>query len=833
MRSSPTLANAPLMEFPALLLMETSRISGHVNLTFLYLGAVYFLAVYLWRRSGGNLPWRVAALFYLLTLGFLFQPLTQRFVNVPADYTLRIYPWTPLGKPAATSNTEINDVILQMVPWAHQVRESWKKLQVPLWNEAAGGGYPLLGNGQSAALSPLRLLGLPLPLGYSLTFEAALKILGALTFAFLYARRRYSLLASVFTAVTYGFSTFIVVWLYFQHSSVAAFLPMLFLGLDLVLEKATYRRFLLLVGAFVVLLLTGHPESAAHCVFAASLYVLHWLVLQRSEDSRRKLLSVVAAGFVSLLISMPFIAPLLEAVPRSQRFEWLEVTPHPIIRQGLTTLVPFFQVGFYGSIREQNIWGPAIAETLCGYAGVLGFFSWLALLAYVVTKRLWRERISFYVLATPLLTAIVMGWPLFSDAFQKLPLFSLAANGRLRLALCWFLAVCGGAVVDLLVKGERRVILATCAAAVLTVGVLFATTDFPHDEARQHAIATTIPRALVVLAAAAAAFASSRFRTAALWILVATAVGDLWSFGYRWNPTLPARQLYPQTQLTRKLQSLQRSAVPGEILPFRIAATGPTFFPNSAGMYGLQDIRSHDPMANGRVLGALRVFTGYSSFDYFAVLKTFDHPFIDYLNVRYLVTSPNEDYVSDRFIEIYSGKDGKIYRNRDALPRFYAARNVFVEFDTPKRIARILQNRDWANSVILERIHTSLIDKVRVDLLAPRSPDAPLASVHIKESTSRRFDMEINAPRWTLIVGSQPNWPGWKVYRNEDEPLKIMEVNAAFISFIVPPGKSNVSVIYEPRSFSTSALLSFGTMVVLLLILWRRRSPLAPQRDAP
>src|SRR6185503_10210399 len=119
----------------------------------------------------------------------MFVPMTSRgFFNAPVDYTVELPPWKHLVHPLS-ANPHMNDVTTQLVPWAHQVRESWKSLQIPLWNHNAGSGYPLLANAVSAAMSPLRLLALPLPLGYSLTAEAAWKILIALTFTFLYCRR--------------------------------------------------------------------------------------------------------------------------------------------------------------------------------------------------------------------------------------------------------------------------------------------------------------------------------------------------------------------------------------------------------------------------------------------------------------------------------------------------------------------------------------------------------------------------------------------------------------------------------------------------------------------
>src|SRR5207245_9012422 len=155
-----------------------------MNWTWLYVALLYAAAVWIARRCGIRFPWRIAALFYALVLIFLWAPMTGPYVDVPVDFLGGLPPWA-FVHPSKSANSQLNDIPLQMIPWAHQVREQWKSLRIPLWNSHAGCGYPLLANGQSAALSPLRLLALPLPLGQSFTAEAAMKLLIALTFTFL------------------------------------------------------------------------------------------------------------------------------------------------------------------------------------------------------------------------------------------------------------------------------------------------------------------------------------------------------------------------------------------------------------------------------------------------------------------------------------------------------------------------------------------------------------------------------------------------------------------------------------------------------------------------
>lgn len=797
-----------------------------MNLTFAYVALIYFGAVYLSKRAVPELTWRVAIYFYSLVLGFLFLPMVGPYVNVPVDFIYSFFPWSGmLNGPSIAVNfaagAELNDIPTQIVPWAHQVREAWRHLQVPLWNSAAGGGYPLLANGQSAAFSLFRLLALPLPLAESLTCESALKILTALTFAFLYLRNRYATLPSVIGATMFGFSTFTVVWLSYPMTAVAVLLPALFFGIDRVVERRTYRRFLFLAAIFTFLIYNGHPENAALVVLGGGLYVAWRMAFAENRASSKSVMTIVTAGIVALMLTAPFTLPFLEAVPRSQRIEQIESkNVRPLDRSDPSFLVPLFDAGFFGTVRNENRWGAGHAELLCGFAGILGLVGWSGMAVDVFARRRWRSTEAFFVFATPLAVGILLGIPGIADAFHALPLFSYIATTRLRLLFVWFVSVLATAAIDLAVRGDRRPLAWGTALAAVAIALAFALVSFPGREAAIIAVNATKPR-LVVLATLALLLMSTRSR-ARLALVAGAAVVDLWAFGYSWNPIVSKENFFAPTPLVEALQARSRYPDPRVPTPFRIAGTNSMFFQNSAAMYGLEDIRAHDPMANGPFLDMMRLFCDYTSSEYFGFLRNPDVPFIDFVNVAYLVTPPHESYKTDRFEEIYSGPDGKLYRNRWVLPRFFAVRNVLVEFDRNKRLQRMQENQDWSNTVIVERIHTSLVEKVRHDLLDPRPANAPLARVDIRKVSDRQYDLDIDAPRWTLIASSQPEWPGWHIYRDKKR-LVVIEVNSGFLGFIVPPGKSHVRVVYEPRSFSSGLYIAGGMLLMLIAPLLRRR----------
>src|SRR6185503_7423097 len=128
-------------------------------------------------------------------------------------------------------------------------------------------------------------------------------------------------------------------------------------------------------------------------------------------------------------------------------------------------------------------------------------------------------------------------------------------------------------------------------------------------------------------------------------LLLAASIADSWRVLREWNPVLPARAMYPQTPMIARLIDLQTHATS----PFRIVGYGSVLFPNTAAMYDLEDIRTHDAMAGGRYLALMQVVAGLNRSDYFLMWWNKSTPLLDYLNVKYYVMSPGNELDDPRF----------------------------------------------------------------------------------------------------------------------------------------------------------------------------------------
>lgn len=774
-----------------------------MNLTFVYVAIVYAAFIAGLRRYDDRLRIGVAILFYLLVAAFLFESLLGQSVDLPADFLGKLQPWTTVFPDDGTINGALNDVVLQFVPWSHEVREAWKSLHFPLWNESVGGGYPLLANAQSSALSLLRIISLPLGLGESFAAEAAFKMLLALTFGYLWARRRdLSEPAAIVTAICFGFSMGLHAWLHFPHSTTAAMIPAIFYAIDRLVLDERPSGVVLVTIVFTVTLLAGHPETAAHAISFSGLWFFFVVFTERRERWRQSLIRMSLACVFALLLASPFLVPFLEALPRSLRMDALRhgldvSTPH----RSPELFILMLHGGFFGRVGD-DVWGPVHPEFASAFAGMIAVAGFIAVLAHLIMTRRWRSPLAFFALSIPLVLMAIFSVPPVSIVMENLPPFSVAANGRLRLVLCWLAAVCAGALIDLI---RRRRLTGPVIGALAVVGALviaFSSNESMDEIQRRKALLTAIPGVLSI--AAVFMFSGPRWMKIAAPALTAALVTiDLWLPSRGFNPELPKRYLYPDTPLTLRLQDLSRNDPLG---PVKIIAPGAVFFPNSAALYGLEDMRAHDPMANARMLGFLRVFADYDSGSYFAMLRRIDHPVLDFMNVRYLITGGPID--TEGFTEVYRGPDGWIWRNDQAMPRFRTATGITVVSNREELHERLLDPASWSGGAIVEQELEGVIPA--------SSEEIP----GIERKGAGDYRIWTNPPERRLIVTSLPWWPGWRV-RSKGTTLDSVRVNGGFLGIVVPAGTTRIKLTYRPLSFQIGLALFLAGLIALILYVRR------------
>ena len=373
------------------------------------------------------------------------------------------------------ANRLLMDPVLQFGPWLEFTRAAMRAGHLPLWNPLVGCGAPHLANGQSAVFDPFHLIAYLGTLPEAIAWMAAARLwvagLGMFTLSWSWGTSRRGRWLS---GLSYPFCGFLMVWLMYPVTSVAVWMPWLFLATDRALDG---RRFavsgLALAVGFVML--GGHVQTSAHVLLAAGLYAA-WrvltssvtvsrvprVVLDQCSPDRREHWSSTTSGTrrwvlgisVGLSLASIEILPLAAYLSRSpvwsdravEKLPILKIT-RPRILDAATTALPYL----YGSQRRGH---PNLAKALGvhnlnesagGFAG-LATLIWLAPAAWLMRKT--NRRVPFLAGLGVFGAMGAFGVFPVANLLRAIPVLDVADNRRLTLWVAFALTALAGAGID-------------------------------------------------------------------------------------------------------------------------------------------------------------------------------------------------------------------------------------------------------------------------------------------------------------------------------------------------------------------------------------------------
>ncbi len=255
---------------------------------------------------------------------------------------------------------------------------------------------------------------------------------------------------------------------------------------------------------------------------------------------------------------------------------------------------------------------------------------------------------------------------------------------------------------------------------------------------------TSFVVAWICLGAGAALFLAVRARPRASGMTVlslglsAIAAAELLHQGMRLYKFGSPQDLYPDTPMLAFVRSR-----PG---PFRVVGEATTLFPNSSIFAGLEDVRTKDPVERLDYIQFLDATCGYPPAEEFKQIRDVNATALDFLNVRYLLSTPGRAPPAEKWRLVYSAGDGTVFENRDVLPRVYAPEritlvagveerlgwsgNAFAGFGVPA--SAIAGKRDWREHAFVLGREAKVIVNGR-----PGSPDT--ANPRMKLLSARAF----------------------------------------------------------------------------------------------
>ncbi len=243
----------------------------------------------------------------------------------------------------------------------------------------------------------------------------------------------------------------------------------------------------------------------------------------------------------------------------------------------------------------------------------------------------------------------------------------------------------------------------------------------------------------------------------------------------------------------------------------RAIGLGFNVYPSMLAMYGVADIRYHNPVADHRyaqVLDAALDFHPVSRpYEYFSPVRTLP-PLVDFLNLGFVVSGSSE--LPDRFVEVAADAVGRrrLFENRRRLPRaFIPTGGVVVDGGrTLDATASISDPR----VVVVSRAEAAgrQVPPSRWD------PDA----VCWTSNGRGRVKLDVAGDGVRLVATSLTHPGGWNA-RADDRRLEVITIDHAFVGIVVPDGVGHVELTHTPPGFRTGVVIGLvGLMVLVALV---------------
>jgi hypothetical protein len=754
------------------------------------LGAMQVVCWLLAKGLGRRLPRHVAALGVVLPLLLLFPWLDRGRLMVPADLLQRMIPGAP-AVPASHRHDLLNDAIYQFLPWELEVRHALSDRRLPLWSDSLEGGSSPWVNPQAQVLSPIAMPARAIPIQHHLLAALALKILVAFEGAWLLARLvGVSQLSSLISAGGFALSGGLIAWALFPHTAAVAWVPWLAAAVIRLFREGRARTIATAAILTAALLLSGHPETAAIGGLFAGVCGVSLARWSRRGSLGLGLGKAAISAALGFCLAAPHLLPFALHLPHSQRAHEMLDRQLPPYFVGLDP-VTWFLPGYgkfmmapvspraFGIPFEDEFRGPINwVDSESGYAGLVAFAgSMVALLAFR-RRRAWP--FLGFGLASLLLAA---QWIPFAHLIYAVSALKALAWSRFLLVGCLALAIAGGMGLDAL-RDRRYRIAALIGLAVAAILSLAAHAD----------VFTIALWSLIGLSMLAGwkrpAWGAAGFALVLLIDLVPWARGFL--------PSTDPALFYPRTDYMAVIQA--EAATPGG--PWRGVGEGQNMFPSLLSVYGVDELRPHNPLVPMPYLLTLEAAFGFAptTLNYFPSFGGIDHPFLDFLNVRVIASSIGsppartlERIDGDRFGPF------RVYRNPDALPRWFlpAGAEVIAEKDVPRWIV-------------------ALKDPRRVAVFDPRAAGwvGTTGMVNASLFSPGQIVLDVPGAGDRLLATSLPQPEGWTA-----DGMETLVVNGAFLGVHVPAGASRVELRFRPPGFLPGVLLGLAALVATAVLL--------------